>query len=315
MRNPIRLSLPAALIGVILLLSALSAHAGPPSKRRRSAGRTRTVASIPRNVDSGIEKYLLGIRVLQSYSTVLNRLGQPTKIFRGDQVLLFSYKTNSAGKYDGGVQDVTAQDREDNGAGTAGTSATPASSGGDSGSGDEGGLPGDGGSDPSGSSPGGAPASGGLSGSNQEKKLKTFAQSGGFVWVYLYPREEKAYVFYFNHDGRALLLIERGLGLGSPTSRGINLGSPVKEVYQKYGWPDSVEETDNMFHMFYDVKHHLQVDVHDKKVVGVVVMLTEGLKVRELKGDGSGGGNGSSGGGTGPGGKGSVRGGTVGADR
>ena len=69
---------------------------------------------------------------------------------------------------------------------------------------------------------GGGSSLGGASGSSD--KPVTFAESGGFIWVYLYPRDELAYCFAFNGDERCVSVWERGRFKGQPTERGIHLG-------------------------------------------------------------------------------------------
>ena len=157
--------------------------------------------------------------------------------------------------------------------------------------------------DPAGSGPNAdanSGPSGGLNGAAQDKLPETFGQSGGYRWAYINRIEKKVYLFNFNRDGRMVWAMEGGLGVGGATKRGINLGSSLRDVYLKYGWPDSVQQTKEGMQLFYDIKHHCQFDIVNNKVNGIYVVLAEGMKIRKLKdhnsnGNGGGGGGNNSG--------------------
>src|SRR5262249_19882475 len=84
--------------------------------------------------------------------------------------------------------------------------------------------------------PGAAGASGGLGANLPGQGGTTFADAGGFMWVYFYPKQELVYWFAFNKDGRVIIIVEKGRDQGKPTSRGVKLGDPVRAVYSAYGW-------------------------------------------------------------------------------
>ena len=291
----------AALLGGVVSLAVMApANADTPAKARRAGAQTASVRVAP-NAEKGFEKALLGVRILQSYKVALAKLGQPSRIFRADEYIDIQYDTDAKGNYTGGVTDVVSggdANKDAPGGGNA-AGAPPAS-----------GDPNDPNTPTDPNAPG-APTPGGFGGglnsATEEKPPETFGQSGGFRWVYLMKAEKKAYIFTFNHDGRLLWVMEAGLGFGSPTRRGINLGSSLSEVYQKYGWPDSVQENKESMQLFYDIKHHCQFDIVKNKVAGIVVVLSEGMKIRKVKdhnGNGNPGGGpsgGRPGGGGGPG--------------
>ena len=215
------------------------------------------------NAERGFEKALLGVRILQSYKVALAKLGQPTRIFRADEYIEIQYDADAKGAFTGGVTDVVSGGdvNKDQPGGAAPGSSPP-------GSGDP--------NDPNAQNdPGAAPAAngagfgGGLNGATQEKPPETFGQSGGFRWLYLFKAEKKAYILTFNRDGRMMWIMEVGMGYGGSTKRGINLGSSLSEVYQKYGWPDSVQENKETMQLFYDIKHHCQFDIVKNKVTGI----------------------------------------------
>ncbi|MCX6378762.1 MAG: hypothetical protein NT023_04690, partial [Armatimonadetes bacterium] len=55
---------------------------------------------------SGIEKSLAGIRILQSYKSVLARYGAPTRIFAADDVVEFAYALDAKGDKTGGIKGI-----------------------------------------------------------------------------------------------------------------------------------------------------------------------------------------------------------------
>ena len=140
---------------------------------------------------------------------------------------------------------------------------------------------------------GGAPrmAGGGLPGATNAPGgggEETFGQSGGFIWVYFYPKQERVYEFHFNRDGRVELIMEHGRLWGQPTSRGITLGSSLKQLYQAYGWPDSVEDEGGSFALNYNQKAHAYFAVKKNKVVRIAVFLRENQRVPSYGGQGGG---------------------------
>ena len=120
--------------------------------------------------------------------------------------------------------------------------------------------------------PGGAAMGGASATSGKET---TFAEAGGFTWVYFYPREELAYVFNFNADGRVEMISEHGRFKGKPSTRGIRLGDAAKTVYTTYGWPDTVEQQATAIVLNYNLKHHVLFDTLNGKVAAISVFLKE----------------------------------------
>ena len=274
----------------VLSLSAPPAHAKPPAKAHRAATQLASASAVLPNAETGFEKSLLGVRILQSYKVALAKLGQPSRIFRADEQLEVIYDLDAKGQATGGVNDIVSKGdiQKDTSASSGGDTPPPNPDGSDPSA------------DPTAADPNAAgmpPQGAGLNGSAQEKPPETFGQSGGFRWAYFNKAEKRAYYLSFNRDGRLMEIAELGLGLGGPTRRNINLGAPLNEVYKKYGWPDSVQETKEGIQLFYDIKHHCQFDIVNNKVTCIAVFLAEGMKLRILKSDSSGGGGGNSGGG------------------
>ncbi|CEK18550.1 hypothetical protein [Chthonomonas calidirosea] len=127
---------------------------------------------------------------------------------------------------------------------------------------------------PGSSSPYGIP---GLPGVNQpaQQGNPTFAELGGYKWVYFYPEKELLYMFGFTPSGRVIHILEVGRTGGQPTSRGLRLGDSLKKVYELYGWPDSTEQQGGSIALIYNIKHHLQVNVYHNRVIAIFVMLLE----------------------------------------
>ena len=290
-----------------------------------------------------IEKELLGIRVLQTYKQVLAKYGAPTYIFKQGEALLLLDARNLKGDITGGVIGIDngGSGAGNSGGGTQANSGGFAGKGGGSGAGPPGSFGGGGqrgggapgsfgrGGGPPGSFGGGqgAPTAAGASGAgssgaggggSQAGSEQTFGEAGGYYWVYHYPKQELAYVFVFNHDGRIEAIFERGRLGGQRTVRGVGLGDSVESVYRAYGWTDGIkEERDRMISFYYNDKYHAQFVTVKNKVIGIVVALRETQKLGFLdnaNGGGGGGGRssgargGSSGGGSnGPGSNGPVK--------
>lgn len=232
-----------------------------------------------------IDKELLGVRLLQSYKTVLALYGQPTRIYRGDESVNLIPATGPDGQETGGVKglgDASSAGGPGGGGGGGGPMGAPGSGGGPApmgapggrGKGEGGGPMGVPGGGPSAM---GAPGSGGgpLGSAGANDKPVTFAESGGFTWAYFYPKQEIAYIFFFNRDGRVEMIAEHGRWLGKPSSRGVHLGDPVKGVYATYGWPDTVEPQATTVALNYNIKHHALFNVLKGKVTAISVILQE----------------------------------------
>jgi hypothetical protein len=122
------------------------------------------------------------------------------------------------------------------------------------------------------------PRGGGLPGGNAGGSSlggDTFADAGGFVWVYFYPKKELVYQFTFNKDGRVEIISQYGRYMGQPTRRGVALGRPVNSVYTAYGWPDTTEQQGNSLALNYAQKYHVQFILLNNKVDGISVVLRE----------------------------------------
>ncbi len=330
-----------ALFGVSTLCTGLvlASNSGAEAQKahRRASGRSvRSVGYGGAGSASGIEKSLLGIRILQSYRQVLARYGQPTRIYRLGEVLDFIYDTDANGKYTGGITGLG-----DTNSGGGGGSSNSGKAGGPpagygppgggggygpysgppSGGGSRGGYspsggggggygpysgPPGGGGPPAGYGPPGGGGGGGLNNLGGGQQENTFKASGGYIWVYLYP-DKRCTGFVFNRSGRCEAILELGRFNGQPTSRGVNLGSRVDSVYKTYGWPDTSEFSPQGTSLYYNNKYHLQFVVLNNKVVGILVVLGEEQKYKTAKADNGGGaGPGGPGGGGRPGGKGAA---------
>ena len=238
---------------------------------------------------AGVEKSLLGVRILQTYREVLKLYGAPTRVYRMTEKVLVVESVNAEGDLSGGIRSLV-----DSTSGGMPGGGGPPGSGGTSG---EGGMPGPKGtrSSSSGGSPGGGTGGG-------DESSTTFGQSGGYIWVYHYPITERLYLFLFNAQGRLLVTFERGRYGGGATSNGLALGSSLAAVYNMYGWPDNVEEQGPGVVLNYSQKHHLLVAVLKGKVVGLAVSLFELPKLRMLDFKEENGGGGSTSGGSSGGG-------------
>ena len=265
-----------------------------------------------------IDKELLGVRLLQSYKRVLQLYGQPTRIYRNGEVVNFIPATDASGKETGGVKGLGEEDSNGGAPGGGKQGGGPPGSGGPGGSGGFGspstavpgqssagapGYPGSGGPGAPGSNgpgSGGFPGSGGPLGgaSSTNEKPPTFAESGGFIWVYFYPRDELAYEFVFNNDERCVAVWERGRYKGLPSERGIRLGDPASKVYSTYGWPDTIEQQASNLALNYNIRHHAQISLLNGKVSGIAVFLRESQIPRVINlasgGGAAGGGGGAS---------------------
>ncbi|MCW3094473.1 MAG: hypothetical protein JWL77_91 [Chthonomonadaceae bacterium] len=255
---------------------------------------------------AGVEKSLLGVRILQTYREVLKLYGAPTRVYRITEKVPVVESTNADGDLTGGIRSLgdSAGGGMPGGGGPPGSGGMPGSGGGAR-AGSSMQVPGEGGKGGGMPGSGGMPG-GGIGGAGGSESNTTFGQAGGYIWAYYYPLTEKLYLFLFNAQGRLLVTFERGRYGGGGTSNGLNLGSSLASVYSLYGWPDNVEEQGPGIVLNYSQKHHLLVAVLKGKVVGLAVSLFELPKLRMLaineEGSGGGGGpTGSGGGGRGAG--------------
>ncbi len=255
-----------------------------------------------------MEKGLLGIRILQTYKDVLARLGQPKVMVTLNETASVEDAVDPNGNDLGGIRSVSYGGSSSGSAG--GGSATkggggmgmpglgpmgPMTGGGGGGmmgmgkKGDGGGVGAPGPSMPGGA--GGGSGAGASSGSGS-----TFGESGGYSWWYHNARQQVAYSFLFNADGRVRGIMERGREGGTPTQRGIHLGSALKDLYTTYGWPDTIEEISPGFVLDYGSKYHAKFAVIKDKVVGIGVVLAEDQHVPFFVDGGGSGGGGATGG-------------------
>jgi hypothetical protein len=269
-----------------------------------------------------MEKSLLGIRILQTYKDVLARLGQPKVIVTGGEGPFRDRAVDPSGNFVGAIQDVVYGDSASTGGGGGGMMGAKGGGMGVPGMGPMGpmgamtggggmmgmGKKGDGGGGAP-AMPGGAPGTGGMvgggAGGGSSASSGTFKDAGGYAWWYHNRFEKTAYSFYFNLEGRVLGILEEGVKGGTPTSRGIKLGSTIKDLYTTYGWPDTIQELDAGFILDYGSKYHAKFAVIKEKVVGIGIVLNESQEVPFViaeGGSGGAGGGGKSGGPAGPGG-------------
>ena len=345
----------SAASAVLMLAASIGpASAVAPHGKWRHAPTHRKYAS--HRYVSPIEKSLLGIRVLDTYRAVLDRYGEPYRIYRAGEMPVLQYAYNNLGENTGAVTGVGNSAGQNSGTfgapGKGGNYGRPGAPGmmgpggpgmmgpggpgmmgpggpGMMGPGGPGGPPGMGnyGSSmpgmpggpgmmgpggpgmmgpggmggygnrmsgmpggPGMMGPGGpgmmGPGSkgarfpgmgGGLSANGANNQQPTFAESGGFQWVYYYPKQQRACTILFNKDKRVILIAESGRDNGIPTSRGVNLGSPVMQVYEKYGWPDSIEQQGDTIALRYNLTRHAQFNILSRtnRVVDITVFLTE----------------------------------------
>ena len=146
---------------------------------------------------------------------------------------------------------------------------------------------------------------GGLSANSANNQSPTFGEAGGFQWIYYYPKQQRACTVAFNKDKRVILISESGRDNGIATSRGVNLGTPVMQVYERYGWPDSIQQQGDTIALRYNLTRHAQFNILSRtnRVVDITVFLTENQFII-FQANQSGGGMGGRPGGMGPGGPG-----------
>jgi len=260
-----------------------------------------------------IEKELLGIRVLQNYREVLLRYGAPNRVFRATETVRYQEASNLNGSPTGGI--VAILDSSSSGGGGGG----PMMGGGMTSPGMGGypgarGMGGGGGAGVAamggaadvaggGATSGGATGGGGGGGGSQpgDNPDASYSEAGGFTWVYLNPKQEVAYEFHFNKDGRVERIAELGRGFGQHTSRGIGLGDSIDKVYSVYGWTDRIKEEDTgKFSLLYNDRYHAQFLILKNKVIGISVFLKENQYMRFNGGSGGSGGGPANSGGAGP---------------
>jgi hypothetical protein len=129
-------------------------------------------------------------------------------------------------------------------------------------------------------SPGGGPGPGAMMGSmgamgGQQAQASA---EGEVTWVYEKPAG-LTYMFLFNKDGRVIQISQFGYRGGARTSRGVALGSAVRDVYAKYGWANSSAKAGNQLTLDYSHKANVAFQLLNRgkgaQVVGVTVAITE----------------------------------------
>ena len=267
-----------------------------------------------------MEKNLLGIRILQTYKDVLARLGQPKVIVTGGEGPFRDRAVDPSGNFVGAIQNLSYSESGSTGGGGGGMMGAkgggmmsmasmgpmgPMTGGGGGPMGM--GKKGDGGGGGGPAMPGGGPGTGGMTGGGGSSASSgSFKDGGGYAWWYHNRFDKTAYSFYFNLEGRVLGILEEGVKGGTPTARGIKLGSTLKDLYTTYGWPDTIEEGDPGFILDYGSKYHVKFAVIKEKVVGIGVVLNETQPVPFIISSGSSSSGGAAGGGKMGGGGGAV---------
>ncbi len=119
------------------------------------------------------------------------------------------------------------------------------------------------------------PGTGGLMGMMGRPGAAAAAPSeeGEITWIY--EKGPLTFMFLFNKDGRVIQIQEFGYKGGSPTSRGVRLGDPLRKVYATYGWADKSETQGDQTTLDYSHKAHVVFQLIKNKVVGITVALTE----------------------------------------
>jgi hypothetical protein len=245
-----------------------------------------------------IEKSLLGVRILQTYRDVLAKLGQPKLVIRFGELIEMVSSLDANGNDTGGVSDITYEGGGGSSGGGPGGGGPPGMRGGGSGGGNLKSAPpppGVGGSGGGGMGGPGTKGPGGGGGGGGSDADTTFGEAGGYIWAYEVPAKKTCYIFVFNLEGRVLAIIERGLNGGMPTQRGLKLGDNVKKLYDIYGWPDTIQDTEPGFTLDYGSKYHAKFAVMKDKIVGIGVVLEENERIPFFPINSSGGGGGGGG--------------------
>ena len=267
----IRRHYAAVMVGLsaLVTVTALQSQAAPPTAR---------------------EDTLLGVRLLSSYKTVLQRFGQPAEIQVG--MPEGNEEAGSAAMPGMGMPGMPGS------GGPMGMPGMPGSGGGRMGmpgmpgSGGPMGIPGSGGPSlpgfggPSGGGPAGMPGSGGpmgmpgMPGSGGGRmgmpgmpgsggggaagatSLPTLPGSGGgpsqeTIWWYKYPQQGLFYAFLLNKQGQVIQIQAHGYKPDpkAPTARtakGITLGAPFGSILKNYGWSSDGEHIGEYLVMRYD---------------------------------------------------------------
>jgi hypothetical protein len=120
--------------GYLLTQCSLPVAQAAPQKGKKRQVSVRSTRSSrgPALVSSasGIEKSLLGVRILQSYRNVLNLYGAPTRVYKLGEPIEFIYATDAQGRETGGVRGLAdATTTQAGGAPTGGGAAAMSGSG------------------------------------------------------------------------------------------------------------------------------------------------------------------------------------------
>ncbi len=257
------------------------------------------LAVVPSNAAGRAERELLGIRIWNKFSDVLNRYGQPTRIENG----LITASGEGGAQAPGGAPGIPGVPGMSGmggmGGGMSGMGGGMGSGGGMSGKmgGMRGamgmpgmsGMPGMGGGMGSGGARGGMSMPGaegamgmpGMSGMGGMPGMSGVTGAGGgeqtqesearSTWIY--QRGPITNFFVFNKDGRVIQIESSGLsGSGGVTARAIRLGDLVAKVYRAYGWTGKVAKSGSAVTLDFTRESHVAFIVQDMKGRGPAVV-------------------------------------------
>ncbi len=250
---------------------------------------------------------LLGIRLYDSYTTVLKKYGPPKSVRAGGDVTapdVLNKGTGapglaSAGGGMGMMGGMMGGGMPGMGGPPAGIGGMMASMGGRGGgmpgmggppagaagmmaatmSGRGGGLPGfssgkRGGDDESGAPAVGTASVGGTASAQEEQ------DPGEAYWWYTFkkpdPRNKERllvyyYGFLFNRDGKVIQIQEYGYAGGSPTSKGVGLGDTMNRLLRVYGWSNDGEQAGTKMTFRYGVKEKTAFQIVKDQVIGITL--------------------------------------------
>ncbi len=267
-----------------------------------SMGVMRTHANAA--VTSTSENSLLGVRLLDSYKSVLQRFGQPAEVQVGVPV----EGAGGAGGLAGGAGGPGGMGGPMGMPGSGGPMGAPLGmpgSGGPMGPpsmpggggpslpgfGRPGGMPGSGGPTGTPGLPGGGAAPGGAGAAGAES-LPTLPGSGNSgtgpseetVMWYKFPQQGLFYSFLFNKQGQVIQIQAYGykpnlkVPVNARTAKGIALGSSMGSVLKNYGWSSDGEHVGDFVVLRYDSRDRLPgghgklaLQIQHNQVVGITL--------------------------------------------
>lgn len=255
-----------------------------------SMGITRPHANAAITLTS--ENSLLGVRLLDSYKSVLQRFGQPAEVQVGVPV----EGAGGAGGMGGGPGSGGPMGMPGGGEPMGGPMGMPSSGG-------PMGMPGGGGPTlPGFGRPGGMPGSGGMgapggaapgaAGAANAEALPTLPGSGNSgtgpseetVMWYKFPQQGLFYSFLFNKQGQVIQIQAYGykpdpkVPFNARTAKGIALGSSMGSVLKNYGWSSDGEHIGDFVVLRYDSRNRLPgghgklaLQIQHNQVVGITL--------------------------------------------